>query len=57
MAGHVSGGKDAVYAGFDLEQAQRSAIRLGSSIKLSTENSEQPPIKNHNKVWVIPYFQ
>ena len=29
--GPASGGKDAVYAGFDLEQASRSAIRLGSS--------------------------
>ena len=31
-----------VYVGFDLEQAQRSAIRCNRSTKLPTENREEP---------------
>ena len=36
------GGKDAVYVGFDLEQAQRSATRLEPANNLATQNSEEP---------------
>ena len=34
VQGPASGGKDAVYVGFDLEQAQRSAMRAGALTKL-----------------------
>src|SRR5262249_17363173 len=42
------GGKDAVYVGFDLEPAQRSATRLESANNLATQNSEEP------KFYTIP---
>src|SRR5271165_528593 len=41
--GPASGGKDAVYVGFALEQAWRGAIQARARItKLPTENSEEP---------------
>ena len=43
MAGaRPPGGKDSVYVGFDLEQAQRSATRLEPANNLATQNSEEP---------------